>query len=92
LPTILSRLIALVFRVAAVAIGVLITVGLLLLGVVLMAALVVWSVLRGRRPQIRRFRIDPRQPFGGFTRREPAGEVVDVEVREVRTPPPRLDP
>lgn len=91
MPTILSRVIGLVFRVAALVIGVLITVGLLLLGVLLMAALVVWALLRGKRPQIRSFRVDPRRPFGGFTRRAPAGEVVDVEVREVRAAPPRLD-
>lgn len=92
LPTILSRVIGFFIRLAAVLIGAVFALGLLLLGLMLTAGLVVWALLRGRRPQVRRFKVDPRQPFGGFARRAPAGEVVDVEVREVRSSPPRLDP
>lgn len=62
-------------------------------GLVLALGLIVWSLLRGRKPQVKRFRMNPSQPFGGMGgRRAPAGDVVDVEAREVpETPPPQLN-
>lgn len=91
---ILRRLFAFLFRLVAIVLGTVFAVGLLLLGLALTLTLVMWSLLRGRRPQVRRFKVDPRRPFGGFARRGAAADVVDVEAREVGEPgsaPPRLD-
>ena len=93
MPTIFRRVFVFLFRLAAVLVGAAVALGLLLLGLLLTAGLIAWSLVRGRRPRVQRFRVDPRQPFGGFRPRGPAAnaEVVDVEAREVpSTPPQRL--
>lgn len=91
---IFRRVFAFLIRLVAIVLGAIVAAGLLLLGIVLTLALVVWALLRGRRPQVRRFKVDPRQPFGGFSRGGAAvdpADVVDVEAREVPSAPPRLD-
>jgi hypothetical protein len=91
---IFRRVFAFLIRLVVFLIGAVFAIGLLLLGVVLTLTLVVWALLRGRRPQVQRFKVDPRQPFGGFRPRGPAvdpANVVDVEAREVPSAPPRLD-
>jgi len=70
---------------------------LALMGVALltMLGLMLWSLIRGRKPVIdvsgfaraRQFRPGQR----GGAARQPAGEVVDVEVREVKPGQPRLE-
>ena len=91
---IFRRVFAFLIRLVVLLIGAVFAIGLLLLGFVLTLALVIWALLRGRRPQVQRFKVDPRQPFGGFTRRGAAvdpANIVDVEAREVPAAPPRLD-
>ncbi|NKI93592.1 hypothetical protein [Rhizobacter sp. SG703] len=91
---IFRRVLAFLVRLVVFLIGAVFAVGLLLLGFVLTLTLVAWALLRGRRPQVRRFKVDPRQPFGGFRPRGAAvdpANVVDVEAREVPSAPPRLD-
>jgi len=91
LSTIFRRVFAFIIRLAALLIGALFALGLLLLGLVLTTVFIVWALLRGRRPQVRRFKVDPRQPFGGFSRRADNADVVDVEAREVPAAPRQLD-
>jgi hypothetical protein len=91
---IFRRVFAFLIRLVVFLIGAVFATGLLLLGFVLTLALVLWALLRGRRPQVQRFKVDPRQPFGGFRPRGPAvdpANVVDVEAREVPSAPARLD-
>jgi len=73
------------WRLFVVAIGLLATLLLLALGLALGVAVMVWSVLRGRRPRVMRFRVDPRSPFSGMRPQatKAHGEVVDIEAREV---------
>jgi hypothetical protein len=60
-------------------------------GFVLTLMLVIWSLLRGRRPRVVRFRVDPRSPFSGMRPGTTArGEVVDIEAREVPDTPREL--
>lgn len=79
-------------RLVLVAVGLVFGLLAVLFGLVLAFWLIVWSLLRGRKPQVKRFRMHPSQPFGGMGgRRAPAGDVVDIEAREVpETPPHQL--
>ncbi len=76
---------------------------LALMGVALLTllGLTIWSLIRGRKPALdlsgfaraRQFRAGTGMGGGGaFGRRAPAGEVVDVEVREVKPEQARLEP
>lgn len=76
---------------------------LALMGVALLTllGLTIWSLIRGRKPTLdlsgfaraRQFRAGAGMGGGGaFGRRAPAGEVVDVEVREVKPEQARLEP
>lgn len=53
-------------------------------GLVLAAGLVIWALLRGRRPMVRQAFVwrGPRRP--GAATRPPSADVVDVDVREIR--------
>jgi hypothetical protein len=52
---------------------------------------VVWSLLRGRRPRVMRFRMDPRSPFAGMRpQAAAASDVVDIEARVVPEAPQQL--
>jgi hypothetical protein len=91
---IFRRVFAFLIRLVVFLISAVFAIGLLLLGFVLTLSLVLWALLRGRRPQVQRFKVDPRQPFGGVRPRGPAvdpANVVDVEAREVPAAAPRLD-
>lgn len=89
----MSRLLSALLRLVLVAVGLVFGLLAVVFGLVLALGLIVWSLLRGRKPQVKRFRMNPSQPFGGMGgRRAPAGDVVDVEAREVpETPPPQLN-
>ena len=78
-------LVGLVLAVSAVVV----MLGALLVAVVLTVALVIWALLRGRRPAQGVFNAS----FQRARRRQaaPQGEVVDVEVREVPDGPPLHD-
>lgn len=64
---------------------------LLVAGLVFAVLVVVWSLLRGRRPKVVRFRMNPGVPFGGMRRPAASADVVDIEAREVPDTPQRLD-
>jgi hypothetical protein len=85
LPTFLQRLISILMRLLLLAVGLLFAAFLLAAGLVLTLFVVAWSLLRGHRPRIVRWRVDPRSPFAGMRRGPPKaqGEVVDIEAREV---------
>lgn len=64
----------------------------LLLGLVLATGVVLWALLRGRRPGPVNLRWGRMPRAGGFGRQsdgDMAGEVVDVQAREVQGPPLR---
>lgn len=90
--TFLQRLLGTLLRVLLVCIGVVFAGILLAVGLVFTLLLLVWSLLRGRRPRVVRFRVDPRSPFAGMRRgpAEPPGEVVDIEAREIPDTPQQL--
>ncbi|MEO8152999.1 MAG: hypothetical protein ABI605_08010 [Rhizobacter sp.] len=90
--TFIQRLISLVLRLLLVGVGLLFAAALVAAGVVLTLVLVIWSLLRGRRPRVVRFHVDPRAPFAGMRRgpAQPPGEVVDIEAREVPDTPAQL--
>lgn len=93
MPGLLPRLFTTFLRLLLVAVGFLFALLLLAMGVVATLALLVWSLLRGRRPRIVRFGGPGRPPFGAAHPgpQAPVGEVVDIEAREVPdAPPPRL--
>jgi len=85
--TLLQRLIAPVVRVAIVLGGLLLMAGALLVGIVVATGVVVWALVRGRRPRTVDFRWGP-GPHG----RSGVGpaqevEVIDIQAREVEGPP-----
>lgn len=100
----LSALVSLGVRLLLTVATVVLVLTLMAVAVVTMLGLLLWSLLRGRKPVIdvsgfaraRQFR--PGQRPGrsaGAGRARPTGEVVDVEVtevREVRTPVRQLEP
>jgi hypothetical protein len=67
-------------------------IGTLLLGLVLAVGIVLWALLRGRRPGPVNLRWASRPRYCGFGRPvngDIAGEVVDVQAQEVQGPPLR---
>jgi hypothetical protein len=86
---VVSRIVSALLRLVLVAVGLVFGLLAVLFGLVLALWLIVWSLLRGRKPQVKRFRMNPGQPFGGMRPRAPQGEVVDIEAREVPDRPPQ---
>lgn len=75
----------LLLRLLMVAIGALIGLGLFLFAVLAFVVFLLVSLLTGRKPNLQ-FRVN-KNPWA--QRRQPAGEVVDVEAREVPEAPPQ---
>ncbi|WAC75508.1 hypothetical protein OU995_12730 [Roseateles sp. SL47] len=100
----ISDLLMMVARILRAALFLLLFLALLVVGLCVFGVLLLWSLIRGRRlqrPTVGVFRTASDLRAQAFKRRnEPAGDVVDVEVREVPAPPPqhashqqpRLDP
>lgn len=85
-PSRLQRVLAAVLRPLLVIGGMLLMLGALLLGLVLATGVVLWALLRGRRPGPVNLRWG-RMPRGrGFGPAPGHGEVVDVQAREVDGP------
>lgn len=84
-PGPLQRALSTLLRLALVLGGMLLMLGALLVALAIAAGVVLWALLRGRRPEPANLRWStmPRPPGFG---RHPAGEVVDVQVREVDGP------
>ncbi|MBL8276671.1 MAG: hypothetical protein JNL93_08240 [Pelomonas sp.] len=69
-------------RLLAVIAGAIVGLGLFLVAVLAFVVFLLVRLLTGRKPDLQ-FRVN-KNPWAG--RKEPAGEVVDVEAREVRDP------
>ena len=84
--SLLSRFVAAVLRTVLAFAALLFVIGAFMLGIVLATGIVLWALLRGRRPGPVNLRWR-----SGLRRSSPrpAGEVVDVQVREVDPPAPR---
>lgn len=70
-----------------VAVGLVFGAFVLVAGLLLAVVVVIWGLLRGRKPQMQ-FRMNPGSPFGGAARSArpsaaPLADVVDIEAREV---------
>jgi hypothetical protein len=86
-PKLWQRAVSALLRIVLLVSAMLLMLGALLLGLLLTSGVVLWALLRGRRPgpvDIRWGRMPGARGFG----RPAAGEVVDVQAREV--PGPRL--
>jgi hypothetical protein len=79
-------LLGLLLKVALVAFGVLLLLGALFAAAALTLGAVVWALLRGRRPEraALRARFERARRAHRAARPRSAGEVIDIEVREVR--------
>ncbi|MEH0164531.1 hypothetical protein ABT392_15110 [Paucibacter sp. JuS9] len=89
----MSGLLTVVIRVLLGLFTLVLVLALVGVAIVTMIGLMIWSLLRGRKPVVdmARFRRAGKFRPGQSRRAEPAGEVVDVEAREVKSPLPRLD-
>jgi hypothetical protein len=75
-----------------VAMGMLLMLGAVVLGLFVAGGVVLWALLRGRRPPAVNLRWGQRMPYGGGFGRpggKVVGEVVDVQARELDEPGPR---
>lgn len=84
-PSLLQRVLAPIVRFVLVLGGMLLMAGALLLGMVVATGVVIWALLRGRRPGTVNLRWGTMPRPRGFGR-PASGEVVDVQAREVDSP------
>lgn len=89
----ISAVLSLVARLVFTVFTVLLVLGLMAVALVTVLGLVLWSLLRGRKPVVDLSGFARARQFrpGGAARARPAGEVVDVEAREVPAVTPRLE-
>jgi len=83
----------LLLRLVAGALGLVLMLGLMLFGLLAGSLLIACALLRGRRPAVRFGSMPAGWPRhvrrgAGPTTRASATEVIDIEAREVTTPPP----
>lgn len=84
-PSLWQRTWSALWRTVLLVSATLLMLGALVLGLLLASGVVLWAVLRGRRPgpvNLRWGRMPGARGFG----RPPSGEVVDVQAREVQGP------
>lgn len=86
-PGPLQRLLSAIVRFTLVIGGMLLMLGALMLALVLAAGVMLWALLRGRRPEPVSLHWSTLRRPPGFGR-HPGAEVVDVQVREVDGPNP----
>jgi hypothetical protein len=96
-PAVLLRLLSVILRLVVVAAGLVFAAVLLVAGLLAAGIVIAWALLRGRKPQAVRFRMNRGSPFGqrapfGAPRRPATApaDVVDIEAREVTQASPRL--
>ena len=88
----ISAVMSFVLRVVLAIAGLFFALALIALALTTIFGVVVWSLIRGRRPKIDASRFNAaRGRFNAGRPRQPMGEVVDVEVREVPEVAQRLD-
>jgi hypothetical protein len=88
-PSLLQRVLGPILRFVLVIGGMLLMAGALLLGMVVATGVVIWALLRGRRPgpvNLRWGTMPRPRGFGRPGTSETVGEVVDVQAREVDSP------
>ena len=86
-PSLLQRMLSAVLGFALLVGGTLLMLGALLLGLVLASGVVLWALLRGRRPGPVNLHWGRMPRPRGFGPRAPGqGDVVDVQAREVDGP------
>lgn len=88
-----DALLMVVLRVARAVLGLALFGAAMLLALVVALAVLLWALLRGRRPVAVRTvwrQAAARQPFGRGAAARPDGEVVDVQAREVPADTSRL--
>jgi hypothetical protein len=86
-PSLWRRTVAAFLRIVLLLGATLLMIVALLLGLVLATGVVLWALLRGRRPGPVNLRWGSSMPRPrGFGRAPPRGEVVDVQAREVDGP------
>ena len=88
-PSLLQRVLGPILRFVLVIGGMLLMAGALLLGMVVATGVVIWTLLRGRRPgpvNLRWGTMPRPRGFGRPGTAEAVGEVVDVQAREVDGP------
>ncbi len=81
-----QRLVAFVLRALMAAVGLVFMLMLMAFGLVVGSLLVIWALLRGRRPASVRFGMPKGAAWEGFRRAASGtsrGEVIDIEAREV---------
>jgi hypothetical protein len=91
-PSIWQRGLTAVLRIVLLFGATVVLIGTLLLGLVLAVGIVLWALLRGRRPGPVNLRWASRRRSSGIGRPancDIAGEVVDVQAHEVQGPPLR---
>jgi hypothetical protein len=89
----LSALVSFVVRLLLAVATVVLVLSLMGVALVTMLGVMLWSLIRGRKPVIDVSGFArARQQFRGGAGGKPMGEVVDVEVREVKPSQSRLEP
>jgi hypothetical protein len=98
LDLVVGRLLTGLWRGLLAVLGMAVVLALLVLGIVLSLVLIVWALLRGRRPTPMRFHwsgmgqgMTGRRARAAPPPSNTQAEVVDVEVREITDTPPRDD-
>jgi len=87
----ISAVLSLVARLVFTAFTVLLVLGLMAVALVTVLGLVLWSLLRGRKPVVNLSGFAKARQFRPRARAKASGEVVDVEAREVSSATPRLE-
>jgi len=87
----ISALLSLVARLVFTVFTVLLVLGLMAVALLTVFGLVLWSLLRGRKPVVDLSGFAKARQFRPGARAKSGGEVVDVEAREVTSAAPRLE-
>ena len=85
-PSLWQRSVSAVLRIVLLIIATVLMIGAMLIGLVLASGVVLWALLRGRRPGPVNLRWGHMPRPRGFGQVPPRGEVVDVQAREVDGP------
>ena len=84
-PSLWQRTLSALLRIVLLISATVLMIGAMLIGLVLASGVVLWALLRGRRPGPVNLRWGRMPRAGGFGQ-QPRGEVVDVQAREVDGP------
>jgi hypothetical protein len=85
-PSLWQRTVSASLRIVLLISAMVLMIGAMLLGLVLASGVLLWALLRGRRPGPVNLRWGHMPRPRGFGQAPPRGEVVDVQAREVDGP------